>query len=86
MMKELYILYHGGDTQYIHKTLDKAIHTAKGLLERNNDYLMNYTLARHEYDEEKEQYVFDEEIDISEYIIVTQEESDISYIDSDAEL
>jgi hypothetical protein len=59
------------------------------LLKEEDDDINNYRLARHTYDDSLKEFIFVEDIDLTEYIDVEDNDNDgdgdsnISYIDSD---
>jgi hypothetical protein len=89
MIRDIFVLTFACtyvDTR-IFTELPYAIDTVTELLKEEDDDINNYSIARHTYEETLKEFIFVEDIDLTEYIEVEDKDNDgdsnISYIDSD---
>jgi hypothetical protein len=87
MIRDIFVLTCTDVDTRIFTELPEAIDTVTELLKEEDDDINNYSIARHTYEETLKEFIFVEDIDLTEYIEVEDKDNDgdsnISYIDSD---
>jgi hypothetical protein len=89
-MAELFIIQHIDqneelvDSMRIFKSFDDALTALSEWLVSDTE-LLNYSFTRHVFDEKCNEYIIEEDYDISEYVDIEEFQDDVTVIDSSEE-